>query len=423
MIFSLDGTCLAVQRILTRLSSAAVVFVMAVGMAGGCASGGPDPSALSPTTPGVPVLTLLDTVVIPVVVHAPDGRRESWMGSLSGLARDARSGRYLAVVDDRLMSRVAWLDITAQSGRLSVTPGEVVPIRPAAGVDERLVTFADLESLVSLPDGTWVASEEGHFSTGAPDQPAKGEWPPALLTIDSALVATGVLTWPARFALGPERGGVRDNQGFESLTRTTDGRLIAGLEQPLHADLAAPLRNGRPFSGGRGGPSRVVELVPDAGHWRPAREWIYPLSPTAVREGERICDDGENGLTELLALDGARLIGLERACLLSPGAPAARNTARLYLVDLADADDVSPAGGVPVATARPVRKTLLVDFDDLIPRWPPALKNLDNFEALAFGPPLPNGQPTLLVMSDDNFRDTQNTVFVWFRIEERGERR
>ena len=48
-----------------------------------------------------------------------------------------------------------------------------------------------------------------------------------------------------------------------------------------------------------------------------------------------------------------------------------------------------------------------------------ALTNLDNFEALAFGPSLPDGRRTLLVMSDDNFRATQNTVFVWLGIEER----
>ena len=77
-------------------------------------------------------------------------------------------------------------------------------------------------------------------------------------------------------------------------------------------------------------------------------------------------------------------------------------------------------GKVPVASARPVSKRLLVDFKDLIPRWPRELANLDNFEALAFGPPLPDGRRTLIVASDDNFRATQHTVFVWFALEEPG---
>jgi hypothetical protein len=397
-----------------------LALMLAAALFPGCASRQPAPGAQPPGPAGAPVLTLLDTVVIPTEVRPPDGRRETWFGSLSGLARDPKSGRYLAVVDDRQPSRVAWLDITAEAGRLSVKPGEVVPVRPSAGVDERLVAGADLESIVALPNGTWVAGDEGHYSTGAPGQPPAGEWPPALLSIGRDLHVTRLQSWPDRFALGPARGGVRDNQGFEGLTRTPDGRLIAGLEQPLHADLPAPPRNGRPFGGGKGGPGRLVELMPEGGGWTPRREWVYPLDPTAVRPGERICDDGENGLTELLALDDTRLVAVERGCLLREG--GVRNTVRLYLVDPTSADDVSPDGGVAVAEARPVSKTLLVDFDSLIPAWPPALKDLDNFEALAFGPPLADGRRTLLVVSDDNFRATQNTVFVWFRIEEAGRR-
>jgi len=409
------------QSALDRRRRVVLVCVLVAGTVAGCASRKSAPGAQPPAPAGTPVLTLLDTVVIPTEVRPPNGRREAWFGSLSGLARDSRSGRYLAVVDDRQPSRVAWLDITAEAGRLSVKPGEVVPVRPSAGVDERLVVGADLESIAALPDGTWVASEEGHSSTGAPGQPPAGEWPPALHFIGPDLRVTRIQPWPERFALGAERGGVRDNQGFEGLTRTPDGRLIAGLEQPLHADLTAPLRNGRPFGGGQGGPGRLVELVPDGSAWTPRREWVYRLDPTAVRPGERICDDGENGLTELLALDDARLIAVERACLLRDG--GVRNTARLYLIDVTSADNVSPASGVAVRAARPVTKTLLVDFDTLIPAWPPALRDLDNFEALAFGPPLADGRRTLLVMSDDNFRATQNTVFVWFAMQETGDRR
>ncbi len=369
-----------------------------------------------PETPQAIRLSLIDTVVFPARTTPPDGRHDRWFGSLSGLARDGVSGRYLAVVDDRDPSRVAWLDIRNVDGRLAVTPGAVVPLEPAVGLDPRAVVAADLEALVALPDGTWVAAEEGHVALGQPGVPAGTPFPPTLVTIDAALRAVRVQPWPSRFWLGPERGGVRDNQGFESLTRTPDGRLIAGLEQPLHADMAAPMRDGHPFGGGHGGPGRLVELLPQDGEWRPAREWVYPLDATAVRPHERICDDGENGLTELLALDDTRLLSLERACLLD-SQQSARNTARLFLVDVTRADNVSPAGGVPVRSARPVAKRLIVDFDTLIPILPSSLARLDNFEALAFGPALQDGSRTLLVMSDDNFRSTQRTAFLWFKIE------
>ena len=59
------------------------------------------------------------------------------------------------------------------------------------------------------------------------------------------------------------------------------------------------------------------------------------------------------------------------------------------------------------------RKTLLLDLSTLAPKLSPALAHLENFEGLAFGPVV-GGMRTLLVMSDDNFRQTQKTSFLLF---------
>jgi hypothetical protein len=85
-------------------------------------------------------------------------------------------------------------------------------------------------------------------------------------------------------------------------------------------------------------------------------------------------------------------------------------------VDLSGADDISGVASLASVTAHPAAKTLLIDFDTLIPRLPASLANLDNFEGLAFGPTLPDGSRTLLVLSDDNFRSTQKTVLLLFKI-------
>jgi Esterase-like activity of phytase len=409
-----------VQGIVTRLSGRGLAFVMVVGTVAGCAGRAPD---VVPSPRSGFRLTLLDAVVMPSVARPPAGR-DTWFGSVSGLARDPRTGRYLAVIDDRQPSRVAWLDIAVRDGRLSVVPGEVVPTHPVPGVDARRVEGTDLEAIAPLPDGSWIASEEGHVRITDRGERLPGEWPPALLTLGPDLRVTRVDDWPDRFALGPGSGGLRSNQGFESLTRMPDGRLIAGLEQPLYADLPARLRNGRPFSGGRGGRGRLVELVQISDTWQPRREWVYPLDATRARGlYTGICNDGENGLTDLLALDDTRLLALERACLQRPDTGAVRNTVRIFLVDLRAADDVSPEQQVKAASARPVRKTFLIDFDALIPQLPPELANLDNFEALAFGPTAPSGDRTLLVISDDNFLPTQHTAIVWLSIDETGDRR
>jgi hypothetical protein len=59
------------------------------------------------------------------------------------------------------------------------------------------------------------------------------------------------------------------------------------------------------------------------------------------------------------------------------------------------------------------RKKLLLNFDDVAPRLSSALTRLENFEGMAFGPVV-NGIPTLLIVSDDNFRKTQKTAFLLF---------
>ena len=369
----------------------------------------------SPAATSIPALELIDVVIVPRGdMTVPRARR---FGSLSGLARDERTGRYVAVIDDRLPARVAWLDIKYVDGRLSVVPLGVEPVTAGPGVDPRIAVQADLEAVVALPDGTFVASEEGHVSRGEADQPPVGYWPVALLTLSPQMSVTAVHPWPAAFSGRSEGGGIRDNQGAEALTRTPDGRLIAGLERPLFADQPGGHRNGRPFSDGKGGPGRLVEFIATDGRWEARRQWMYPIEPTETRAGfDTICDDGENGLTELLALDNMRFLSLERSCLQNSATRVARNTGHLFFVDPAGADDISGVASLASVTAHPAAKTLLIDFDTLIPRLPASLANLDNFEGLAFGPTLPDGSRTLLVLSDDNFRATQKTVLLLFRI-------
>ena len=56
-----------------------------------------------------------------------------------------------------------------------------------------------------------------------------------------------------------------------------------------------------------------------------------------------------------------------------------------------------------------MRKRLLLDLDDLgIP--------LDNVEGLTFGPRLPDGRQSLVLVSDNNFAATQFTQFLLFAL-------
>jgi len=68
----------------------------------------------------------------------------------------------------------------------------------------------------------------------------------------------------------------------------------------------------------------------------------------------------------------------------------------------------------------PVGKTLVLDLSEVPGLSPDLAPSLDNFEGLAFGPRLADGRSTLIVVSDDNFNETQRTWFLQFAIGEPG---
>ena len=336
-----------------------------------------------------PVLTWLGEFTRPAAAVYPALSDSAKFGSLSGLALDVASGQWVGAIDDREGTRVAWLTIDFAGGRLQVTPNRMMALTPGPGVPDRVARESDLEAIAALPDGTFLMGEEGHVRDGE-------VWQPVILHVTRDGVVMSVTPYPRMFSIvdDPARG-LRDNQGFESLARTPDGRVIAGLEQPLKED-------GEPTSFERPGRGRLIEFSQRGGRWRSGRQWRYMISPTPRIDGfPQICNDGENGLVDLLALTETTFIAMERACLLDAAGEQSANTIQLFTVEL---------------VGRDTRKLPLLDLATLAPQLSPALARLENFEALSFGPALPDGTRTMLVVSDDNFRATQKTSFLLFAI-------
>jgi len=359
---------------------------------GACASpAGPrvPPPDLAPVRGIPPLLTWIAEVTRPsgtAYATLPDSTQ---YGGLSGLAYDAGSGEWLGVIDDRAGTRVAWHAMTFDGGQLQVIPTRIQALTAGPGVPPEVATSADLEAVVVLPDGTFLMSEEGHRT-------ADGVWQPALLQVTREGVVTGVVPFPPAFQLGADPArGLRNNQGFESLTRLPNGRLMAGLEQPL-------LEDGLPPTFEQGAYGRLVEFEPRRGTWRAGREWRYPIAPMPRIEGfDEVCAGGENGLVDLLALTDTLLLALERGCAIDPATQRTANAIQVFAVELAGAN---------------IRKTRVLDLSQLTDRLSPALARLDNFEALALGPSFPGSGPTLLVASDDNFNKAQKQSFLLFGL-------
>ena len=333
----------------------------------------------------IPLLLWLGEFTRPAGASYPQIPAEPKFGNLSGLAPDQATKQWIGVIDDSERTRIAWLRVGFTDQGLNVAPTKMKELRGAPGVNERVVTKADLEAIVALPNGTFVVSEEGHIENN-------DVWQPALMQMTNDGVITGVINFPKEFQItGDNKTGLHDNQGFESLAITPRGRLIAGLEQPLIQDGITSFD--RPGSG------RLVEFVPSGATFKPGRQWRYMISPTPRVEGfDEVCNDGENGLVELLAFSETTLVAMERACLITKDKQFTANTVQLFSVEL---------------VGNEARKQLLLNFRDLEPRLRAVLPRLENFEAMTFGP-IVNGMKTLLIASDDNFRATQKTSFLLF---------
>jgi 3-phytase len=323
-------------------------------------------------------------------------------GGISGLAATQDPGVFVAISDDRENSRVYRLRLSGHGSDFRAEPLEFIPLQrpPAAPAD------ADPEGIALLPDGHLIVVAEGSARAEPRIPPSIQEYGPRGAFVKALPVRDRFV--PDR--TGAQTKGVRSNLGFESVTITKGGRLLVGTESPL-------LQDGDPTTFDKGGPSRILEYVRRGGDYHPAREFVYtvePISRPVFEVGLAV-----NGLVELLSVDEHVFLALERSFVAEAGNTGRNmNRIRLFLIDLRGASDVSAYDSLQSAPSiTPVKKVLLVDLSSVPGLSAELAPSLDNFEAIAFGPPLPDGRQTLILASDDNFNIAQRTWFLLFAID------
>ena len=183
--------------------------------------------------------------------------------------------------------------------------------------------------------------------------------------------------------------GVRDNMGFEALTLSADGRLLTVATEN------ALVQDGDQATLVSGSPCRLI--IFDTVSGEVGTEFIYqvdPVSEPPVVPGALHV----NGLVELLDLEGeGSYLALERSFSEGKG-----SNIRLYHTAI-----VSRENSDGPAT---LSKKLILDFDSLgIP--------LDNLEGMSFGPDLPDGRRSLVIISDNNFSTSQFTQILVFALQ------
>jgi hypothetical protein len=314
-----------------------------------------------------------------------------------------RGNELLAVSDDRTTPRFLTLSIELGMG-LRIEPTGSTRLETAA-TRSGAPAMLDTEGVTLVSDSRLIVASEGDGQRR----------PPGLFEYDLHGRFVALLPIPRKFVpdtRGAQTRGVRQNLAFESLTSLPDGRVYTGTEAPLVQDDNLPTAS-------QGGWSRLLELVPSGRGWRPARELAYPLEPLPPLAASFGDQTSITGLVDLVAMSTDRFLAMERSYIGGRGGGQGRNAngIRVFEVNIAGADDIAHVGSLRyLRTVRGVHKTLVLDLAELAPQLGPRLKNLENFEGMCYGPTLPDGNASVILVSDDNFSPHQSTVFLLFRI-------
>lgn len=371
------------RRSLMRASAAACALAAA-----GCITR--QPTAPTPAPPGAQRLRLLGDTTLP---HRMPFQGTT-VGGLSGLDHDPASGTWVALSDDRSElqpARFYTLRVDLAPGRFAVELLQAVTLRQAAGTPfpRRAAggEVVDPEGIRLLPGGRGLLwTSEGDFPAG--QSPTLRE-----ARLDGSHVRDFEVPAALQFASRPGTGA-RSNLTFEGLALTPDARIAwVAMENALQQDGPEP-GVGRP-----GGPCRFTAF--DVASGRAVRQFAY--LPDAIPRAPTLPGAADNGVSEILMLDASRMLVLERAFMLGVG-----NSLRLYEVDTRAGSDTLALPRLEPGGFRPAAKRLVADLGQL------GLARLDNTEGMCWGPRLPNGHRSLVVVSDDNFSARQHTQFAAF---------
>lgn len=315
------------------------------------------------------------------------------IGGLSALAYDARGDLWWALSDAR-----------GKYGPPRAFTFRLAPFGPEQDLAPRWQTVAFLQAPPALrgrsvdPEGmalrhdpasgrtTLLWTSEGNIAERVP---------PAIFeaTLSGRLLRQ--LPLPALLTeLGTLHRGPRHNRTLEGIAVTPSGaHAWASMEGALRQDTSPAQRQQRDaprritrFELASGHADRQIAYVPDA---FPVRRWLPAFAQAS-------------GISDLLVAAEDELWVLERAF-----NPVLGFRVRLYAADLRGASNTLRQDTLRPGSYTPARKRLLVDFRHLgLPTV------VDNLEGITWGPPLPSGERSLLLVSDNNFLPLELTQFI-----------
>jgi 3-phytase len=326
------------------------------------------------------------------------------IGGLSGMVWQDKT--LYALSDDKGSAgepRFYEFDLKIEKSKVELTPKKVTFVKGLPGENDR-PPFVDPEGFARLSDGDFLISSEANTDK-------KPRTKPRILRVSSAGVWKSDFIIPEKYfaePLGKQTKGVQNNQSFEGLTTLDNGKFVfAALESCLAQDIV-------PGADGSGDIIRILKFEDrgvQRGYYTPTAEYAYHVD--AFKDN----DKGKElfrGVSEILAVSETKILVLERG--VRTNGKGWTNSVTIYLADLAKATDTLAMDKIAGAKIALAGKTKLVDFETDLEKERGS-KMVDNFEALSWGPTLPDGRRTLLVMVDNNFSKRETTELVVFAVE------
>lgn len=347
------------------------------------------------------VLTVVDVEVLGQSV-LPTGTTfgGTEIGGLSSITYDGARDVYHVLSDDQgnrsTGDPVRYYTVAIDLADGSLDDGDVALIGVTPLFDDDETPFPpgglDPEGFVLARPGQFFMSSEGNpFADPLID--------PFIRRYNRNGIPTADLPIPDHYLPNGVDRGVRFNLAFESLNVTPDRtRLVTAAEGALAQD-------GPTSTFTNGSLARILEY--DLDKRSPVAEYAYEVAPWA--EPSPIF--GVNGIVEVLPIDNrGTMLVMERSFsvggVLGGGTGNSVVLKQISTVGATDvlALDALDDGGAPLPIV-PVSQDVVFAFDDLgVP--------IDNLEGMTFGPTLPDGRRTLVVVSDNNFSPAQFTQFL-----------
>ena len=299
------------------------------------------------------------------------------IGGLSGI--DFHNGDYFIVSDDPSTPRFYKAEIELDDDSIhKINFTEV--IRLDTEDDTLKEQHLDLESIVYNPaDSSLVVTSEGSVNN------AKD---PGVFKISPKGEFLEAFKIPDYFnADSPKEP--RNNGLFEGLAASYDGKgYWVATELPLKTDGPKP----KLYS--TKSPVRITYY--DKETKQATRQFPYRLG--RIRKIPWLYF-AVNGVTDLLEYAPDKFLIIERG--FAAGNGQSSNTIRLYDVDASLGTNTLNRNNLRVSFYNPAQKELLYDF-----KWAEKYLDqgiIDNIEGITFGPVLPNGNQSIILISDNNF--------------------